>query len=72
MHRTLLIACAAALLGGTTVSADVEVRVGSKKFTESVILGEIATQIAAASGVTARHSIATPQNSPAANASGLH
>jgi osmoprotectant transport system permease protein len=35
--------------------AERAVRVGSKKFTESVILGEIATQLAASTGVDARH-----------------
>ncbi len=50
---TTLIAAAAhttAWAGGGSV------RVGSKKFTESVILGEIATQVANSAGADARHS----------------
>ena len=36
-------------------SEDASVSVGSKKFTENVILGEILTQLAASAGVQARH-----------------
>ena len=36
-------------------SADQPLIVGSKRFTESVILGEIVTQLAGAAGVEARH-----------------
>jgi len=36
-------------------AADTRVVVGSKKFTESVILGEVAARIAAAAGVTVEH-----------------
>jgi osmoprotectant transport system permease protein len=47
----LLIASLAILLGGHRCLADAQVKVGSKVFTESVILGEIATQLGNASGV---------------------
>jgi osmoprotectant transport system permease protein len=45
-----------ALVCCATVRADVTVSVGSKKFTESVSLGEIATQLAASTSASARHS----------------
>jgi osmoprotectant transport system permease protein len=46
-------ACAALVL---LLAADSgPVRVGSKSFTESIVLGELATQLAAASGVAAEH-----------------
>jgi osmoprotectant transport system permease protein len=46
------------LLAGTAsgVAEAPTVRIGSKKFTESVILGEIATQLAASTGASVRHS----------------
>ena len=47
----LLPAILAILLGSQRCQADTQVKVGSKVFTESVILGEIATQLGNASGV---------------------
>ena len=49
---------AVVLLGGTSLLAQTatpEVRVGSKSFTEGVILGEVATQLARSSGTAALH-----------------
>jgi osmoprotectant transport system permease protein len=55
-----LLACAVAfgLAGGSSASAETApppLRVGSKGFTESVILGEIVTQTARAAGLAAEH-----------------
>ena len=51
---------AAALLGvafaaGAAAAAPAPVRIGSKKFTESVVLGELASQLAASAGSRAAH-----------------
>ena len=43
------------LLAGTARGQEPQVRVGSKKFTESVILGELLTQLAASTGAEAEH-----------------
>lgn len=56
MRSTIAATVTMALVCCATVRADVTVRVGSKKFTESVILGEIATQLAASTSASARHS----------------
>lgn len=56
MRRHALAAGLLIALSACVASADVKVRVGSKKFTESVILGEIATQLASDTGAAARHS----------------
>jgi len=58
MMRFRLRMAAAALLAGCLLpaaSAAQEVTVGSKAFTESVILGEMVTQLARSSGVQALH-----------------
>ena len=44
-----------ALAGAGAVPASAPVRVGSKGFTESVLLGEIASATLAAAGIPARH-----------------
>jgi osmoprotectant transport system permease protein len=49
------IALGCALFAHPTFAADDGVRVGSKAFTESVVLGEIATRLLAHHGVPARH-----------------
>ena len=43
------------LLAGSALGQESRVRVGSKKFTESVILGELLTQLAASTGAEAEH-----------------
>jgi osmoprotectant transport system permease protein len=50
-----LLALASALLVALPSSADEPVRVGSKKFTESVILGEMAVALATSAGAKAEH-----------------
>ena len=59
MIRTLVVAVAAALAvtatGAAVASPPQELRVGSKSFTESVILGELATQLARSAGTPATH-----------------
>ena len=52
--RVHIIVCVAALLMTGTTEAD-PVRIGSKAFTESVILGELATQLGNAAGVATVH-----------------
>jgi osmoprotectant transport system permease protein len=51
-HLALAVALAVAATG---CARRTDVRIGSKKFTESVILGEIATQLLASRGIPARH-----------------
>lgn len=54
MRRAVWLAvCAAVVM--TAPAAHGQVRIGSKKFTESVILGELATQRLRASGIDAEH-----------------
>jgi osmoprotectant transport system permease protein len=43
------------LLAGSALGQEPRVRVGSKKFTESVILGELLTQLAASTGADVEH-----------------
>ncbi|HEV8201509.1 MAG TPA: glycine betaine ABC transporter substrate-binding protein [Candidatus Polarisedimenticolia bacterium] len=51
----LLLAVTAAVCGAGCRGPASEVRVGSKKFTESVVLGEIATQVLRGAGTRAEH-----------------
>jgi osmoprotectant transport system permease protein len=51
----LVLASLAAVPAGAAGDAPVEVTVGSKKFTENVILGEIVTQLGRTAGATVRH-----------------
>ena len=44
-----------AVVGAADESRPVEITVGSKKFTENVILGEIVTQLARTQGVSVRY-----------------
>src|SRR4029077_5009713 len=56
--RGLVILSAAlvvALWGASCRGASPEVRVGSKKFTESVVLGEVITQVLRSTGTRAEH-----------------
>ena len=57
MTRALLLSACLLAAGSPPAAgkAAPEVRVGSKKFTESVILGEIATQLAGSAGARAEH-----------------
>ena len=55
MKPPAAIALGCALLAHPTFAADDGVRVGSKAFTESVVLGEIATRLLDHHGVPARH-----------------
>jgi osmoprotectant transport system permease protein len=52
--RALLLA-AAAIAAATALADEPELRIGSKRFTESYILGEVAVQSALAAGAPARH-----------------
>lgn len=51
----MLLGLVASLVPISAEARDATVRVGSKKFTEAVILGEIATQLARADGLPAEH-----------------
>ena len=53
--KTLLAALLLLAAPGAVAAVAAEVVVGSKKFTESVVLGEMATQLARASGHGGRH-----------------
>ncbi|HTP24691.1 MAG TPA: glycine betaine ABC transporter substrate-binding protein [Anaeromyxobacteraceae bacterium] len=48
-------ACAVTLVLGSAAAAPPPVRIGSKSFTESVLVAEIAAQLAASDGVRVRH-----------------
>ena len=50
-----LVCGALILLAAATARGQTQINVGSKKFTESVILGEIVTRLAGTAGATARH-----------------
>ncbi len=50
-----LVCAALILLAAATARGQTGITVGSKKFTESVILGEIVTRLARAAGATTRH-----------------
>ncbi len=50
-----LVCAALILLAAATARGQTGIAVGSKKFTESVILGEIVTRLARAAGATTRH-----------------
>jgi len=53
--RGLLVSLLAGLASVSCRAAPGEVRVGSKKFTESVVLGEIVTQMVRGTGARAEH-----------------
>ncbi len=55
ISRPILLTVVIAALPGSCAPAPGEVRIGSKKFTESVVLGEILTQMERAAGVPAAH-----------------
>ncbi len=55
LRRGLLVSLLAGLVCVSCRAAPGEVRVGSKKFTESVVLGEIVTQIVRGTGAQAEH-----------------
>jgi osmoprotectant transport system substrate-binding protein/osmoprotectant transport system permease protein len=57
LRRVLSVALLAGLAGAACRTAPDEVRVGSKKFTESVVLGEIATQMVRGAGARAEHRV---------------
>ena len=52
---TVVILCSGAITSLTATGNDSTLRIGSKKFTESVILGEMARAIATAEGIPAQH-----------------
>ncbi len=55
MKRFFLLALGLAIAASTAQARGQEVVIGSKKFTESVILGEIATRLVESEGLSARH-----------------
>lgn len=55
MRRSLLFALAGLSACATALAADASLQVGSKRFTESYILGEIVAQTAQEAGTTAQH-----------------
>lgn len=58
MHMSIRIAITLLLIGGPTLAADSPsgpVRIGSKAFTENVILGEMAAHLVTEAGATAAH-----------------
>ncbi len=55
VRRGLLLSLLAGLVSVSCRAAPGEVRVGSKKFTESVVLGEIVTQMVRGTGARAEH-----------------
>src|SRR5512142_1247703 len=54
--RAILVLLALASLAASAAAPEPELRVGSKRFTESYILGEIVVQAARAAGAPATHS----------------
>src|SRR5437867_12495405 len=55
LRHDLLVSLLAGLVSLSCRAAPGEVRVGSKKFTESVVLGEIVTQMVRSTGARAEH-----------------
>jgi osmoprotectant transport system permease protein len=55
MRRSLLFALASLSACATALAADASLQVGSKRFTESYILGEVVTQTARGAGADAQH-----------------